>query len=107
MDQYQGESIYGQVHLQKRCKDAQIFTYAEPLLGRGKYGRVDGNSLHDLMMKFKHNSMDHIAVIVKSAFVTQVAKSLLQCVKARNKYMNSGFPICFEIPRVKDAMHTP
>ena len=69
--------------------------------------RVDGNSPHDFMMKFKHNSMDHVAYSVKSVFVTQVAKSLLQCVKASNKYLNSGFPFFLEEHRVKDVMHPP
>lgn len=70
--------------------------------------------LGDLLKKFKKNAVNSNSSVPTNknseeslSFVRQVAESLSQCVSSSDEYLKSECPICFEEPKLEDAVHTP
>ncbi len=63
--------------------------------------------LQNLLMKFKKNS-NEVGPLAndKSAFMNHVAESLSQCVKTSGEFLDSECPICLDVPRVENAVHS-
>ncbi len=62
--------------------------------------------MSDLLIKFKSKSSNQQRC-ESTSFASQVAESLSQCLQSNDEYLQEECPICFEEPRVEDAVHTP
>jgi len=77
----------------------------------GTDGAVGENTLSnkflsDLLMKFKTTSSNQRRC-ESTSYANQVAESLSQRLQSNEEYLHEECPICFEEPRVEDAVHTP
>ena len=59
--------------------------------------------LSDLLNKFKKNANMQDE---STSFAQQVAESLSQCVQSNDDHLNSECPICLDLPKFKDAVHS-